>query len=83
MVNNEIISYGDGMTVIDLVKRYVALKKGVRNTTRAGYQTVIKVLEKESFAQKRIDKVKVSDAKAFLIMLQENGRSYSSVLHFV
>ena len=36
------------MKVIDLVKKYVALKRGVRNTTRAGYQTVINILEKKS-----------------------------------
>ena len=79
-IDNEVISYGDGMKVIDLVKKYVALKRGVRNTTRAGYQTVINILEKEKFGHKRIDKIKISDAKEFLIMLQEEkGRSYSSI----
>ena len=38
------------------------------------------MLEKEPFGAKRIDKVRLSDAKAWLIKLQqEDGRSYSSI----
>ena len=70
---------GGGMTVLELVEKYIKQKKGVRHSTQAGYQTVINFLRQDSFGAQRIDKVKLSDAKIWLIQLQDNGRSYSSI----
>ena len=68
------------MTVMELVDRYLSLKRGVRHNTAANYNFVRNVLAKEEFSAKRIDKVKLSDAKLFLIKLQEkDGRGYSSI----
>ena len=69
------------MTVLELVKRYLLIKDAnVKKTTKAGHQTVLRLLEKEEFAKKEISKVKVSDAKLFLIKLQqEDGKSYSTI----
>ena len=68
------------MTVMELVDRYLSLKRGVRHNTAANYKFVRNVLAKEEFSAKRIDKVKLSDAKLFLIKLQEkDGRGYSSI----
>ena len=62
------------------MKKYILQKKGVRESTRAGYKTVTNILEKEEFGAKRIDKVKLSDAKEWLIKLQyQDGRSYSFI----
>lgn len=71
--------YSDDMTVCELVDRYLETKTGVRHTTRAGYKTVTNILEKEAFGQKKIKSVKLSDAKLFLIRMQEGGRRYSSI----
>lgn len=77
---NQIVSNGGNYTVLSLVEKYVALKTGVRHSTEAGYKTVINLLKKDSFGQKRIDKVKLSDAKAWLIKLQQtDGKGYSSI----
>lgn len=70
---------GKNMTVIELVERYLRTKTGVRDSTRAGYKTVQRVLQKEPFGEKKISQVKVSDAKLFLIKLQSDGRGYSSI----
>ena len=71
---------GSDMTVLDLVERYITLKTGVKKSTQRGYQTVISNLKKEPFALRRIDSIKISDAKLFLIHLQrEKGMSYSSI----
>ena len=71
---------GSEMTVLELVKRYLATKTGVKPTTEAGYKTVVNILEKEAFAQNPIKKIRHSDAKLFLIKLQkDDGRSYSSI----
>lgn len=77
---NQIVSNGGNYTVLSLVKKYVALKTGVRHSTETGYKTVINLLKKDIFGQKRIDKVKLSDAKAWLIKLQQtDGKGYSSI----
>ena len=67
------------MTVLALVQKYILQKTGVRPNTEAGYQTVVNILKKEKFGGMRIDRVKISDAKCWLIQLQQNGRSYSSI----
>ena len=70
---------GDGVTVLELVERYTMQKRGVRHTTQQGYRTVINLLKKDEFGSRRIDKVRLSDAKIWLIQLQENGKSYNSI----
>lgn len=77
---NKIVSNGGNYTVLTLVEKYVSLKTGVRHNTEAGYKTVINILKKDPFGSVRIDKVKLSDAKAWLIKLQQiDGRGYSSI----
>lgn len=77
---HQIVSNGGNYTVLTLVEKYVSLKTGVRHNTQAGYKTVINILKKDPFGSKRIDKVKLSDAKAWLIKLQKiDGRGYSSI----
>lgn len=77
---HHIVSNGGNYTVLTLVEKYVSLKTGVRHNTEAGYKTVINILKKDPFGSKRIDKVKLSDAKAWLIKLQQiDGRGYSSI----
>ena len=68
------------MTVCELVDRYLKTKTGVRQSTKQGYVTVQRLLAKEAFGKKTIRSVKTSDAKLFLIKLQqEDGKSYSSI----
>lgn len=67
------------MTVLELVQRYISQKRGVKHNTRANYNFVINVIKKEEFGAKRIDTIKLSDAKAWLIKLQDDGRGYSSI----
>ena len=68
------------LTVLELVERYVSTKTGVRHTTEVGYRTVMNLLKKDPFGSKKIDTVRKSDAKTWLIKLQkEKGKSYSSI----
>lgn len=74
------IDYQAGdITVLQLVERYIAQKRGVRPTTQNGYKTVVNMLAKDLFGKKKISSIKTSDAKLWLIGLQDNGRSYSSI----
>ena len=76
---DQIVPQGGNMTVLDLERKYVSLKTGIRHNTEANYKFVIRILEQEEFGNRRIDKVKLSDAKAWLIKLQKDGRGYSSI----
>lgn len=78
-LDDGIYSRGGEMTVLELVKKYVSQKTGVRHNTEANYNFVINVIAKEDFGKKRIDRVKLSDAKSWLIKLQADGRGYSSI----
>lgn len=76
---DHIVPDGGNLTVTALVERYVSLKTGVRPTTTAGYQGVLKLLKREDFGHKRIDRVRISDAKIWLIQLQKNGKGFSTI----
>lgn len=76
---DHIVSNGGNYTVLELVKKYVSLKTGVRHNTEANYNFVISIIAKEEFGKLRIDKVHLSDAKGWLIKLQKEGRGYSTI----
>lgn len=76
---DHIVSNGGNYTVLELVKKYVSLKTGVRHNTEANYNFVINIIAKEEFGKLRIDKVHLSDAKGWLIKLQKEGRGYSTI----
>lgn len=79
-LNSNITPDGGDFTVLELVEKYISQKTGVRHNTRSNYNFVVNVIKKEAFGQKRIDKIKVSDAKEWLIkMRQVDGRGYSSI----
>lgn len=79
-LNSNITPDGGDFTVLELVEKYISQKTGVRHNTRSNYNFVVNVIKKEAFGQKRIDKIKVSDAKEWLIKMQQvDGRGYSSI----
>ena len=79
-LNSNITPDGGNFTVLELVEKYISQKTGVRHNTRSNYKFVVNVIKKETFGQKRIDKIKVSDAKEWLIKMQQiDGRGYSSI----
>ena len=68
------------MTVMELVEKYLKTRTMVRPSTKINHNFVCNVLRKEKFSQKQIYEVRVSDAKLFLIKLQnEDGRGFSSI----
>ena len=79
-LNSNITPDGGNFTVLELVEKYISQKTGVRHNTRSNYKFVVNVIKKEAFGQKRIDKIKVSDDKEWLIKMQQiDGRGYSSI----
>ena len=78
-LRNAVATNGGNMTVLELVQRYISQKRGVKHNTQANYNFVINVIKKEDFGARRIDTIKLSDAKTWLIKLQDDGRGYSSI----
>lgn len=67
------------MTVLELVKKYIDQKQGVAANTKAVYGNVVKTLENDVFGDRRIDRVKTSDAKEWFVKLKINGKSYNTI----
>ena len=78
-LRNAVATSGGNMTVLELVQKYISQKRGVKHNTQANYNFVINVIKKEDFGAKRIDAIKLSDAKRWLIKLQDDGRGYSTI----
>lgn len=79
-IDDNILPFGENITVTQLVEKYVSQKIGVRHNTAANYKSIIKFLKNEEFGAWKIYRVRLSDAKAWLIKLQQkDGKSYSSI----
>lgn len=79
-LDNQLDPLGKNITVMELVERYLKTKAGMRPNTLANYNFVKNILKEEAFAQQKISKIKTSDAKLFLIkMQQEDKRGHSTV----
>ncbi len=79
-LDNQLDPLGKNITVMELVERYLKTKVGMRPNTLTNYNFVKNILKEEAFAQQKISKIKTSDAKLFLIkMQQEDGRGHSTV----
>lgn len=71
---------GGNYTVLELIKKYTALRTDVKENTRVHYNYVINLVIKEGrFCKRRIDTIKVSDAKEWLIQLGKDGKSRNTV----
>lgn len=74
------IDYAGGkITVVQLIERYISLKKGVRYNTKVGYNFVLNLTKKEDFGYRQILDVKISDAQQWLIKLHADGKGYSTI----
>lgn len=75
------INYAEGqITVIELIERYIRLKRGVRYNTKVGYNFVLNLVKKEDFGYRQIRDIKISDVQLWLIKLHdEDGRGYSTI----
>lgn len=65
---NEYVKFeGANLTVSELVEKYDQQKLGIRKNTMVGHTTVRRYLEKDPFGKKKIETVRIIDAKQFMI----------------
>ena len=77
---NEDVNYAaGGITVIELVERYISLKEGVRYNTKVGYNFVLNLIKKEDFGYRSIRDILPSEAQRWFIKLHKDGRGYSTL----
>ena len=72
-----------GLTVYELANRYVKQRKNVRANTRSGYKTVLNFLSHDPFGAMSVGEVKTSDAKLWLVSLQEVQKKKYSTIHTI
>ena len=78
---NSIDSEEGNMTVYELMKRYVNLKwKDVRETTRNGYRTQLKFMEKNPFGKRKIKTINFLEAEEWLQELHDKHKKNFSTL---
>lgn len=78
-LDNQMDPLGKNITVEELVQRYLNTKTGVKHNTRTNYNFVQNLLKKEPFNSRKIATIKTSDAKLFLIKLQQDGKGSSTI----
>ncbi len=78
-MDSQLDPMGRNMTVNELVERYLKTRTGVKPNTLINYGFVKNILLKEEFGHRKISQIKTSDAKLFLIKMQEDGKGSSTI----
>ena len=78
-IESKLDPLGRKMTVNELIDRYLQTRTGVKPNTLTNYSYVKNLMSKEEFGSRKIAEVKTSDAKLFLIKLQQDGRGSSTI----
>ena len=74
------INYGAGdITVVELVERYLALKRNVRQSTIQSHKTILNFIKKHPFGARQIRDIRISDAKLFIVGLYDDGLAYGTI----
>ena len=74
------VRYHEGnITVSELMKRHLELKKNLRKSTQYHYTTALATFSKYSLANMKIRDVKATDCKNFVVKMQEDGYAYGTI----
>ena len=76
---DEIDYAGGEMTVIELVTRYMNLKRSLKENSFRAYDSVINRIREDPFGQKQIRHVKLSDAKSWFVSLHDRGYKQNTI----
>ena len=78
-LDSQLDPMGKNMTVMELVARYLTTRTGVRPNTLMNYGFVRNILKNKEFGSRKMCSVKTSDAKLFLIKMQQDGKGSSTI----
>ena len=73
-------SYQEGQaTVVEIISRYMELKKSLAENSKRAYGTAINRIKEDPIAAQKISKIRVSDAKKFCVRQLDKGFSYNTI----
>lgn len=74
------IDYSLGeVKVVDLVSRYMNLKRGLKENSRRAYSSAYNKIADDPFGQRQIKDIKLSDAKTWLVSLHDSGMKQNTI----
>ena len=73
---------GKKMTVSQLYKKYTEYRRNVRRNTEKGRQCLLNLLENDPLGAKSIDSVRMSDAKDWVLRMDESGYAYKTINNY-
>ena len=74
------IDYTAGeITVSELIDRYMNLKRGIKQNSMRAYSTAVNKVKDDAFGKKKINTVKLSDAKGWLVKLHDSGMKRNTI----
>jgi site-specific recombinase XerD len=75
-------AHSDSMTVLELVQRYLMLKKGVKPNTLSNYKFIVNALKKDPFSPEGHWEGENVRCQIWLIKMQSEGKGYS-IIHSI
>lgn len=77
---NDGIDYSGGeISVIELVERYIGIKRGLRKNTMRAYGTAMNHVRESYFGRMKVREVKLSDAKRWFVSLHDSGMKQNTI----
>lgn len=67
------------ITVIDLVDKYMNTRRNLKTNSLRAYSSPIASIRNDPFGQRKINTVKLSDAKQYCVQLHDNGYSRNTI----
>ena len=67
------------LTVIELVDRYMGLRRSLKKNSLRAYGSAVNHIRNDKFGQRTIKSVKLSDAKMWLLSLHDSGLKQNTV----
>ena len=75
------IDYAAGeMSVSELVARYIKSKRGLKRSSQRAYDIAVKRIDNSEMGQQKVNSVKLSDAKMWLISLHDDGAKKNTIM---
>lgn len=78
-IDDGIDTIGKKMTVCQLYAKYIRQRGNVKRGTQKGRQQLMKLLSEDKLGAASIDSVKLSDAKEWVLRMQEKGVAYTTI----
>ena len=74
--------YAGEITVAEQVDRYMSIKRTIKHNSMRSYSTVINRIHKDPFGKRKINTVKLSDAKAWFVQLHDSGLKRNTLVGY-